>query len=111
MGPFTTEPTPDAHGYQRITGIAGSADGRTITGLQANGTAIPGNAGFPVDNLVRSTEPQLTTHGFGFSVADGGYHNPFHQDRYLDYISRPPYMDGAGSEPQIGFSAAPVPAR
>jgi hypothetical protein len=107
-GTFSTDGTPDAHGYYRITGITGTANGGAITGLQASGTAIPGNAGFPVDNLVSSADPQLTMHGFGFSVANGEYHNPFYQQRYLDYMSLPPYVDGAGTEPQIRFAAVPV---
>jgi hypothetical protein len=108
-GTLTTGATPDAHGFYQITGITGAANGGTINGLQANGTAIPGNAGFPVDDLLGSAEPQLTTHGFGFSVSNGEYHNPFYQGRYLDYVARPPYVDGAGSEPQIRFTAVPVP--
>jgi hypothetical protein len=110
-GNFTTDDRQDAHGYYRITGITGTANGAAITGLQAAGTAIPGNAGFPVDNLVASTGAQLTSHGFGFAVANGEYHNPFFAKTYLDYISRPPYVDGAGAEPAIHFTAAPVPNR
>ena len=47
-------------------------------------------------------------HGFGFSVSNGEYHNPFHATDYLDYISRPPYADGAGVEPAIRFTATLV---
>jgi hypothetical protein len=108
-GTFTTEAAPDARGFYRITGIAGTANGGTITGLQATGTAVPGNSGYPVDNLVRSNGPQLTTHGFGFSVSNGEYHNPFYHEGYLDYVSRPPYADGAGTEPAVRFTAAIVP--
>jgi hypothetical protein len=108
-GTFRTDTTPDAGGLYQITGIAGTVNGGTITGLQAPGTAIPGNAGFVVDNLISSTGPQLTTHGIGFSVSNGEYHNPFYQGGYLDYISSPPYADGAGGEPKIHFMAAVVP--
>jgi hypothetical protein len=108
-GTLRTDATPDAGGFYQITGITGTANGGTITGLQATGTAIPGNSGFVVDNLISSTGPQLTTHGIGFSVSNGEYHNPFHQGGYLDYISITPYTDGAGVEPTVHFMAAVVP--
>ena len=38
-----------------------------ITGLQPSGTSIPGNDGYPVDNLVRTEAPRLTMHGFGYA--------------------------------------------
>ena len=107
---LTTDAAPDAHGFYQITGITGTANGGAITGLQTAGTAIPGNGGYAVDNLVGTTEPQLTMHGFGFSVSNGEYHNPFHATDYLDYISRPPYADGAGVEPAIRFTATLVGA-
>jgi hypothetical protein len=110
-GNLTTDDRPDAHGYYRITGITGTANGARITGLQAAGTAIPGNSGFPVDNLVASAGPQITLHGFGFAVSNGEYHNPFFDKNYRDYISLPPYVDGAGAEPAIDFTAALVPNR
>lgn len=110
-GIFTTDDKPDTDGFYHIIDITGTADGGRITGLQAAGTAIPGNSGFPVDNLVTPTEPQLTMHGFGFLVSNGNYHNPFFNKNYLDYISLPPYVDGAGTEPAIHFMAAPVPVR
>ena len=106
-GTFTTDAKPDVDGFYQITSITGRANGGTITGLQAAGTAIPGNSGFIVDNLVGSTGPQLTMHGFGFSVSNGEYHNPFYsKDHHLDYISFSPYLDGAGVEPTIHFTAA-----
>jgi hypothetical protein len=46
-GTFTTDDKPDADGFYHIIGITGTADGGRITGLQAAGTAIPGNSGFP----------------------------------------------------------------
>ena len=111
-GTFTTDVSPDANGFYQIIGIIGTANGGTITGLQPTGTAIPGNSGFAVDNLVRPTGPQLTSHGFGFAVSNGEFHNPFwalHAGDYLDYIATPPYVDGAGAEPTIRFTASPVP--
>ena len=73
--------------------------------MQPTGAAIPGNTGFPVDNLIRSTAPQLTKHGFGFADSNGAYHNLFHLEQYRDYISRPPYAKGKGAEPMIEFTA------
>src|SRR5262249_11406633 len=72
-GTLTTDAVPDAHRFYRITGIAGTVNGGKITGLQTTGTAIPGNGGYPVDNLVATTEPHLTMHGFGFAVSNGEY--------------------------------------
>ena len=62
-----------------------------------------------MDNLVSSNGPQLTAHGFGFAVSSGEYHNPFYHEGYLDYVSRPPYADGAGAEPGVDFRADRVP--
>jgi hypothetical protein len=50
----------------------------------------------------------LTGHGFGFSVANGEYHNPFYMNDNRDYISRPPYPGGGGEEPAIRFIATPA---
>jgi hypothetical protein len=105
-GTFVTDDIPDADGFYRITAITGTVNSATITGLQPAGTAIPGNSGFSVDNLVRATDVRLTTHGFGFAASDGTYHNPFFVLQYRDYISRPPYPDGEGSEPTVEFSAS-----
>jgi hypothetical protein len=110
-GNLTTDDRPDAHGFYRIIGITGTVNGGIITGLQATGTAIPGNSGFSVDNLVAMAGPQLTPHGFGFAVSNGEFHNPFFDKDYLDYISVPPYVDGAGAEPAIHFTAAIAPGR
>ena len=65
-GGFTTDDTPDADGYYPITGVTGEANGVAITGLQPARTAIPGNDGWPVDNLVRSKPPQLSPGGVRF---------------------------------------------
>jgi hypothetical protein len=110
-GILTTDDRPDAHGFYRIIGITGTANGEMITGLQATGTAIPGNSGFPVDNLIALSEPHLTSHGFGFGVSNGEFQNPFFEKDYLDYISIPPYADGAGAEPAIHFAAALAPGQ
>jgi hypothetical protein len=79
----------------------------TITGLQPTGTAILGNEPYAVDNLVSAAEPRLTTHGFGFSLANGDYANPFYNgSTYYEYLSVPAYVKGAGPERPISFSAA-----
>jgi hypothetical protein len=77
-GTFTTADTADSEGFYLVTGVTGTRNGETITGLQLTGTAIPGNEGYTVDNLIRAKGPQLTSHGFGFSTSGGNYANPFH---------------------------------
>ena len=77
-GTFTTNDAPDAAGFYQIVGITGTDNGAAITGLQPTGTPIPGNEPYAVDNLVSAVEPRLTAHGFGFSLANGDYANPFY---------------------------------
>ncbi len=109
-GTLTTNDAPDAAGFYQIVGITGTDNGATITGLQPTGTAIPGNEPYAVDNLVSAAEPHLTTHGFGFSLANGNYANPFYNgSTYYEYLSVPPYVNGAGPERPVPFSAAIVP--
>lgn len=79
-----------------------------ITGLQPTGTAIPGNEPFAVDNLISAADPHLAENGFGFSMANGDFANPFHFGSDLEYLSPPPYIDGAGSEVPVTFSASIV---
>ena len=109
-GTFTTEDMPDANGFYQITGITGTRNGVAITGLEPAGTAVPGNEPFAVDNLVRTAAPQLTVHGFGFSLANGDYANPFHNESgFFEYLSVPPYASGAGPETQVSFTVSLVP--
>ena len=117
-GTFTTTDTPDSSGFVQVTGITGSRGGVPITGLQPAGTAVPGNAGYPVDNLLRaagtSEAPQLTAEGFGFALADGTYANPFYADfrsppAYYEFSSFPPFGAASYSEVPVTFAAAPVP--
>jgi hypothetical protein len=109
-GTFTTNDAPDKAGFYQIVGITGTDNGVTISGLQPTGTAIPGNEPYAVDNLVSAAEPHLTTHGFGFSLANGNYANPFYKGSiYYEYLSVPPYVNGAGPERPVSFSAAIVP--
>ena len=56
-GAFTTKDAPNADGFYEITGIKGEMNGVAITGLQPAGTSIPGNEGYPVDNLLRVAAP------------------------------------------------------
>ena len=109
-GTFTTDVAPDGAGFYQIVGITGTDNGVTITGLQPTGTAIPGNEPFAVDNLVSAAAPQLTGNGFGFSLTNGDYANPFYTGSgYHEYLSVPPYVKGAGPETPVSFSAAVVP--
>jgi hypothetical protein len=107
-GTFTTNVAPDGAGFYQIVGITGTDNGVMITGLQPTGTAIPGNEPFAVDNLVSATEPQLTDNGFGFSLANGDYANPFFSgSSYYEYLSVPPYVNGAGPETLVCRSRPP----
>jgi hypothetical protein len=113
-GTFATLGSPNGDGGYLITSITGTRNGKTITGLQAPGTSIPGNEPFTVDNLVfLGPGPQLTSHGFGFSISDGTFSNPFYADflptpAYLEFFSTPPFT-GGHTELPVQFSAAPVP--
>lgn len=112
-GSFTTTDIPDAKGFYTITAINGMRDDVRITGLQPAGTAIPGNTAYPVDNLIRETQPQLTGEGFGFSLANGGFSNPFYADfrtphAYLEFHSNPPNGTGPTTELPVNFSATRV---
>ena len=111
-GSFTTKDTPNADGFYEITAISGEANGVAIVGLQPAGTAIPGNDGYPVDDLVRTDAPRLTMHGFGYALADGTYANPFYgahfvQPGYYAFFSDP--ANRKTSEPNVVFKAAIVP--
>ena len=107
-GGFTTSDKPDADGFYAITAIKGEMNGVAITGLQPAGTSIPGNAGYPVDSLVRVEAPQLSLHGFGYALADGTYANPFYGARFAPpgvyaFFSDP--RNQRHSEPQVTFTA------
>jgi len=107
-GAFTTKDTPNADGFYEIISITGEANGVAIESLQPPGTSIPGNDGYPVDDLVREEGPQLSLHGFGYALADGTYANPF----YGAHFAKPDYYaffsDPANhrtSEPEVRFTA------
>lgn len=116
-GTFATNDTPDGLGFYQITGITGTRNGETITGLQATGTPIPGNEPFNVDNLISLNPQQLTGDGFGYSTSGGNFVSPFFANfltppGYLEYFSAPPYIFGAANrgpeddERPIRFSAS-----
>ena len=107
-GTFTTKDARNADGYYEITGMRGEANGVAITGLQPAGTSIPGNDGYPVDNLVRTEAPQLSMHGFGYALADGTYANPFYWAHFAKPDTYAFFSDPAKrrtSEPAVTFTA------
>jgi hypothetical protein len=111
-GTFTTSDAPNADGYYEITGITGEANGVSIRGLQPAGTSIPGNDGYPVDNLVGVPAPQLTESGFAFALTNGTYANPFYGAHFSPpglyaFLSDP--AAGRTSEPPVVFTATVVP--
>ena len=111
-GAFTTKDTPNADGFYEITRVTGEANGVAITGLQPPGTSIPGNDGYPVDNLIRAEAPRLTLHGFGYALADGTYANPFYGAHFAKPDTYAFFSDPANhrtSEPNVAFTATIVP--
>jgi hypothetical protein len=110
-GTFTTRDKPNSDGFYEITRIAGEANGVAIVGLQAPGTSIPGNDGYPVDNLIRTEAPQLSVHGFGYGLADGTYANPFYAAHFAkpgDYAFFSDPRNRRTSEPAVAFTATIV---
>jgi hypothetical protein len=111
-GTFTTLDSADPQGGYLITAITGTRNGQTITALQPTGTWIPGNEPYEVDNLVfKGPGPQLTKAGFGFTLADGTYSNPFYADflptpEYLEFYSMP--NSDSSTELEVAFSATVV---
>ncbi|MEH1953544.1 PEP-CTERM sorting domain-containing protein [Nostoc sp.] len=115
-GTFTTNDTPNNLGFYTISGITGTRNGETITGLQAAGTPIPGNEPFDVDNFISLDAQQLTGDGFGYSTSGGNYSSPFFASflptpGYLEVFSAPPIIPGfenlgsEDSELPISFTA------
>jgi len=111
-GTFMTKDAANADGFDEIIAIAGEANGVAITGLRPAGTSIPGNDGYPVDNLVRTGSPALSEHGFAFSLANGAYANPFYAAKFSPpghYALLSDPATGKTSEPLVAFTAAIVP--
>ena len=107
-GEFTTEDRPGPDGFYSITGVTGEANGVPIVGVQPAKTAIPGNEGWPVDNLIREGKPQLGPGGFGFALADGSFANPFFGEHFdppgfLAVVSNP--ARHVWREPRVNFEA------
>ena len=96
-GTFATSDTTDSSGFYTITGITGSRNGVAITGLEPANTAIPGDEPYIVDDLVGASGTQLTLNGFGFSMSDGSYSNP-----YYDVYGTPPAYYEVYSTPVPG---------
>ena len=107
-GTLTTTSRPGAGGYFQISAIAGSRNGDPIAGLEPAGEAIPGNEGFPVDNLINANG-SLTSNGFGYETATGSFANPF----FADFLNPPIYEEvftqPAFSEVPVQFQAHRVP--
>jgi hypothetical protein len=108
-GTLTTRSAANADGFYAIIAVSGKANGVPIVRLQQTGTSIPGNHGFPVDNLIRQEGRQLTKHGFAFSLANGTFASPF----YAAHFSTPGYYlflsdpaTGRTREPRVTFVAA-----
>jgi hypothetical protein len=111
-GTFTTKDAPNADGFYEITGIRGEANGVAIADLQPAGTSIPGNDGYPVDNLVRTDAPQLSLHGFAYALANGTYANPFYGAHFAKPGAYAFFSDPENrrtSEPAVTFTATIVP--
>ena len=102
-GTFTTNETANSDGYYEIVDITGSRDGVPIIALEPAGDAIPGNPGFPVDNLI-AADGLLTSNGFGFETADGNYANPY----YADFLSPPSFFEVFTEPASMGFSELPI---
>jgi hypothetical protein len=102
-GTFTTTDAPDSGGYYKITGITGSRNGVAIISLEPTGQAIPGNPGFPVDNLINASG-RLSSHGFGFKTADGNHGNPF----CADFRTPPGFLEVFTQPASKGFSELPI---
>lgn len=108
-GTLTTSDTADASGHYSVLGITGQRNGVSITGLFPTGSAIPGNEGYPVDNLLAAgSSAQFSEHGLGYTLADGSYANPYWAlwatpDQYYEVHTGPGYF-----EAPISFSATPA---
>ncbi len=108
-GTLTTRDAPNADGFYEIVGIAGETNGVSITALQPAGTAIPMNAGYPIDNLVKTDGVQLTIHGFAYSLANGSYANPFYGAHFSPpefYVFLADPTAGRTREPKVEFTAS-----
>jgi hypothetical protein len=107
-GRLTTTARPDARGFYRVTSISGRRNGVAITRLVPAGRPIPGNAPYPVDNLLRPGRNGLTEAGLGYALVNGSHASPFrktHDRRTLEYLAAPRQRTGTGVEVPIRFMA------
>ncbi len=102
-GTLTTASTRDADGYYQISGITGARNGAVITTLEPAGDAIPGNEGYPVDDLI-DAGGQLSANGFGYETADGNYANPY----YANYLTPPIDQEVFTQPASSGFAEVPI---
>src|ERR1700712_4381526 len=104
IGTLTSSSSLDTSGHFLISGITGSRNGDPITALEPAGQAIPGNEGFPVDDLI-GPGGSLTGNGFGYETASGNFANPF----FSDFLTPPTFREviakPAFSEVSIQFQA------
>ncbi|MBE8964695.1 PEP-CTERM sorting domain-containing protein [Nostocales cyanobacterium LEGE 12452] len=98
-GIFTTNDTPNDLGFYLITGITGTRNGETITGLQPAGTSMPGNEPFDVDNLISLNTQQLTGKGFAYSTSGKNYSSPF----FASFLPTPGYLEVFSAPTRPGF--------
>lgn len=101
-------------GNYLITGITGTADGETITGLDAVNTCCGSNFN---DNLLHSTGTQLDVAGLTFSTALFPHVNLFYNTSgmvggayYFEVVSFMQMGGGQFSATQVRSSSAPEPA-
>jgi len=98
----------DTSGHFLISDITGWRNGDPITALEPAGQAIPGNEGFPVDDLI-GPGGSLTSNGFGYETASGNFANPF----FADFVTPPTFQEvitqPAFSEVPIQYQAHRVP--
>jgi hypothetical protein len=107
-GTLTSASQPSTGGYFQISAITGWRNGNPITSLEPAGEAIPGNQRFPVDNLI-SAKGSLTSNGFGYETATGGFANPFFADFLNPQIYEEVFTQPAFSEVPVQFQAHRVP--
>jgi hypothetical protein len=107
-GSLTSSSSLGASGHFLISGITGFRNGDPIIALEPAGQAIPGNEGFPVDDLI-GPGGSLTGNGFGYETATGNFANPF----FADFLTPPTFREvvsqPAFSEVSIQFQAHMVP--
>jgi hypothetical protein len=110
-GILTASDTADSNGYYPILSISGKRNGDTISGLYPTGTAIPGNEPYAIDNLIKvGSSGQLTSEGFGYTLASGAHANPYFADFLFPQVYVEVFTQGSNfSEPTIVFSASQVP--